>query len=73
MKLLYCLKITGKIFYKKIEIINFGKIIGVREAIFSVKIYITLGYNYIKYNESSSILVVTKKKKSQEKMTNFDA
>ena len=48
LQLLYCLKITSKISIKIFKIINCGKIIGVRKAIFSVKIYITLGYIYIK-------------------------
>ena len=48
LQLLYCLKITSKISIKILKIINCGKIIGVRKAFFSVKIYITLGYIYIK-------------------------
>ena len=42
LRLLYCLKIISKIFVKIWEIINCGKILEVRKAIFSVKIYISL-------------------------------
>ena len=46
-----------KFFIKILKNINCGKIIGVRKAIFSVKIYITLGYIYIKFYVPSSWLV----------------
>ena len=57
LQLLYCLKIISKVFIKVFENINCGKIIEVRKAIFSVKIYITLGYIYIRFYVPSSWLV----------------
>ena len=46
--LLYFLKITSKVLVKDKKILNSENILGVRKAIFSLNIYITFGYMYIK-------------------------